>query len=83
MGLINAVVVAEKLEEEVIRFAQKIVISNSGQSMKLTKAMISSVQSMPLDKALEYAASMNAEMRSHDDCKRGIEAFLNKEKIIW
>jgi methylglutaconyl-CoA hydratase len=83
MGLINAVVVAEKLEEEVIRFAQKIVISNSGQSMKLTKAMISSVQSMPLEKALEYAASMNAEMRSHDDCKRGIEAFLNKEKIIW
>jgi methylglutaconyl-CoA hydratase len=26
---------------------------------------------------------MNAEARGSDDCRRGIAAFLSKEKITW
>jgi methylglutaconyl-CoA hydratase len=33
--------------------------------------------------ALEFAAQMNAHARATDDCKKGIDAFLNKEKISW
>jgi len=41
------------------------------------------VQNLPLAVALEHAATMNAEARATDDCKKGIAAFLNKEKISW
>jgi methylglutaconyl-CoA hydratase len=36
-----------------------------------------------LEEAIQYAAEMNAETRASDDCKKGINAFLNKEKISW
>jgi methylglutaconyl-CoA hydratase len=32
---------------------------------------------------LDYAAEMNAHARSTDDCKKGIDAFLNKNEIKW
>lgn len=83
MGLINQVIAPEKLEIEVEAFAKKIVESNSAQAMKLTKQMISKVQSLSVEDALQYAAEMNAHARSTDDCRRGIAAFLNKEKIRW
>lgn len=82
-GLINQVIAPEKLEVEVEAFAKKIVESNSGQSMKLTKQMISKVQSLSVEDALLFAAEMNAHARGTDDCKKGVAAFLNKEKIRW
>jgi methylglutaconyl-CoA hydratase len=36
-----------------------------------------------MDDALEYAASLNAEARGSADCVKGIDSFLNKEKIKW
>ena len=45
--------------------------------------MLANVQSMDVNKALEYAAQTNAKARATDDCKRGIAAFLNKEKLSW
>lgn len=83
MGLINKVVNPEKLSDEVNAFALKLVQSNSAQSMLLTKQMIDKVQSLPLDEALRYASEMNAHARNTEDCKRGIAAFLNKEKLSW
>lgn len=83
MGLINKVVPPEELENEVLTMAKKLAVGNSGQSMKLTKHMIDQVQSLPLTEALNYAAEMNARARSTEDCKRGIAAFLSKEKLTW
>lgn len=83
MGLINKIVSPEKLAEEVNAFALKLVQSNSAQSMMLTKQMIGKVQSLPLEEALRYASEMNAHARNTEDCKRGIAAFLNKEKLSW
>ena len=83
IGLINKIVPAEKLEAEVLALAQKLVEGNSAQSMQLTKQMIAHVQSLPLNEALNYAAEINAHARSTEDCKRGIAAFLNKEKLMW
>ena len=83
MGLINWVVDNNELELKVNDFAQTLVQKNSGQSMEVTKKMISRVQSMELDKALEYATEMNAKARESDDCRKGIEAFLSKNEISW
>ncbi len=83
VGLINKVVPSEKLEADVWEVAKKLVEGNSAESMKLTKQMIAKVQSEPLIDALNYAAEMNARARNTADCKRGIAAFLNKEKLKW
>jgi len=83
LGLINELAPAEALEDTVYSFAQKLIKNNSGQSMELTKKMISEVQSLPIREALDYAAQMNATARLTDDCRKGIGAFLNKQEIVW
>ena len=83
IGIVNKVVASEKLEETVRDFVKKILVENSSQAMTTTKQMISKVQSMPLEDALNFAAEMNARARSSDDCKKGIQAFLNKQKLNW
>lgn len=83
LGLITKVVSKESLEADVNAFAQTLVTANSAHAMMLTKQMIAQVQSMPLEEALTYAASMNAQARASADCRRGVAAFLNKEKLTW
>lgn len=83
MGLITQVVGKEELGNVVTAFARHLAISNSHQSMEMTKAMIAKVQSMSLDEGLNYAAEMNASARGTEDCQRGVAAFLNKEKLLW
>jgi len=81
--LITHVVPAEQLEEQVKAFAEQLIVSNSGQSMALTKKMIAEVQELPFDDGLKYAEGKNAEARATSDCKRGISAFLSKTEIKW
>lgn len=83
IGMVNKVVAPEKLEKTVRDFAKKILVENSSQAMATTKQMIAKSQSMSLDEALNFAAEINARARSTDDCKKGIQSFLNKQKIIW
>jgi methylglutaconyl-CoA hydratase len=83
INLINYVVEKDKIEQEVLTFANKLCVSASTQSLALTKQLITNVQDLPLIEALDYAAEMNAHARSTDDCKKGIEAFLNKNQIKW
>ena len=82
-GIVNYLVEAENLEMEVNAFARKLCTQNSAQSMSLTKEMIGKIQEMNLEDALYYASEMNAKARASEDCKKGIGAFLNKEKIEW
>lgn len=82
-GLINGVIERESLEQHVHAFAQMLVNKNSGQSMQLTKQMIAGVQEMSLKEGLDHAATQNAQARATSDCKKGIGAFLKKEKLSW
>ena len=82
-GLINEVVEADALEETVFKFAQKLCKQTSAQSLGLVKEMLANVQSMEVNSALDYAAQTNAKARATEDCKKGIAAFLNKEKLTW
>lgn len=82
-GLINWLSDAESIQQDVVTFAEKIIATNSLNSMMLTKQLLAQVPSMNLTDALQHACEMNAHARASDDCKRGIAAFLNKEKIIW
>jgi len=81
-GLIFRVVSQENIEQEVLTFSQKMIQGVSSQSIERIKAM---QRNLPhsLPDALEFAAINNAEARRSKDCTRGIDAFLNKEKLIW
>ena len=83
IGLINFISAEDKIEEEVLAYADKLCKTTSAQSIALTKQLLNTVQDLPLTEALEFAAEMNAHARSTNDCKSGINAFLNKKKIDW
>ena len=82
-GLVNSVFSKEEIEIKVKEFATTLCNETSAQSLTLTKEMIGTVQELSLEKALNYAAEMNANARGTDDCKKGIAAFLNKENLTW
>lgn len=82
-GLINFLAPKEELAEKVRTFARRLCVENSAQSMEKTKEMLARIPEMPLEDSLRYAAQMNAEARGSNDCRRGIAAFLSKEKITW
>jgi methylglutaconyl-CoA hydratase len=83
MGLIHYVHDKNDLDRSVKEFARHLMESNSAYAMGITKQMIAKVQALPLDDALTFASEMNARARGSEDCKRGVAAFLNKEKIRW
>jgi methylglutaconyl-CoA hydratase len=83
LGMVNQIHPKETIEKAVFDFTQNLITQNSSQSLAATKAMINHVQGKTLDEALHFAADQNALARSSADCKRGIQAFLNKENISW
>ena len=82
-GLINKVLPAEEINAYVENFMQELCQQTSIDSLRLTKQMIARVQELPLQAALKDAAQTNAQARMTPDCKAGISAFLNKEKLTW
>lgn len=81
-GLIYQVSASDDIEKQVNDFISKLTIGVSQQSIEGIKKMM---RNLPFDRseALNYAAEMNAHARATSDCRKGIDAFLNKEKITW
>ncbi len=83
LGMITKVVEKTAMEEEVNKLARLLITTASGQSLAATKLLIDQVQGIALTDALELAARRNAEARATNDCKKGIESFLEKKDIQW
>lgn len=81
--LINEIYTLEDIDQKVHDFANELIENCSGQSIENTKQMLLKINEMSTKEAFSYAAEMNAKGRETSDCKNGIAAFLNKEKIIW
>lgn len=81
IGLITEAAV--DVEERLRILVEELVSGNSGSAMMRSKEMLRQLPAMRLEDALEYAASMNASARMTDDCKRGLEAFIRKERVRW
>ncbi|MFN0156684.1 MAG: enoyl-CoA hydratase/isomerase family protein [Bacteroidota bacterium] len=83
LGLVNMVVPEAELVTRTQQLISELLENNSLMSMGLCKEMLSKLDGMNLVDALDYAAKMNASARMTPECKRGMTAFLNKEKIQW
>ncbi len=83
VGMISRSVSKDKIAEEVDALAKQLISTASGQSLAATKKLIDQVQGRPLTEALDFAAQENAKARATEDCKKGIDAFLNKRDLKW
>lgn len=81
--LISQIVESDKIDEFVDEFANEFCVSVSGQSVANTKEMLRKVPHLTFDEAFNYAAIMNAKGRGNEDCKKGIQNFLDKQKLTW
>ena len=45
--------------------------------------MLAEIQNLSLDEGLDLAVNKNAMARESEDCKKGIDAFLNKKNLNW
>lgn len=83
IGLISSVIEAGQIETYVSEKISRLLEQTSANSAAVIKQMIIQSQQMPLEDALNYAASQNAIARESEDCRRGIKSFLNKEQLQW
>ncbi|MET4080127.1 methylglutaconyl-CoA hydratase [Pedobacter sp. UYP30] len=77
--LINFVTNSTEINQKVHSFALHLCENSSESSLTATKKLINK----NIDSELEIAIKMNASIRETNDFKKGIKAFLNKQKINW
>ena len=80
LGLVTEV--AEDLPGRVAEVAAMLV-ANSPESMRATKALLAAQNKEWLDAALEVSMTANAEARRTHDFKEGVAAFLEKRRPRW
>jgi methylglutaconyl-CoA hydratase len=83
LQLIHDVIEGDQIDQHVAEFAAKINRETSADSIKLTKELFAQLNNLGIQEAFSLAADYNAKARATNDCKRGISAFINKEKITW
>tara|TARA_Y100001970_G_scaffold123687_1_gene153358 strand:- start:242 stop:1027 length:786 start_codon:yes stop_codon:yes gene_type:complete len=82
IGLINDHFDKSKLEEEVMKLAEKIA-SKSNKVVKIGKKAFYKQLEMPLEKAYKYTSKIMSENMMMHDAKEGISAFLEKRNPNW
>ena len=81
-GLINNVFETEKLEENVLKIANKIA-SKSSATIKIGKDAFYKQKDMSLKEAYDYTSKIMTENMLHKDSEEGITAFLEKRSPNW
>jgi methylglutaconyl-CoA hydratase len=81
-GLVNEVVAPEQLMPRAEALAQSL-IENSPSSVRLTKKLINGFIRETLDRQTAQAVEENARIRTTDDFREGVTAFLEKRKPKW
>jgi methylglutaconyl-CoA hydratase len=82
MGLVNEVVVAERLEARTRELAA-VLKANSQEAIAATKGLLAAQNKEWLDAAVAKALAANAESRATHDFREGVAAFLEKRKPAW
>jgi len=82
IGLINDFYPSQRLEEEVLKVAEKIA-SKSSVLIKIGKKAFYKQLEMPLKKAYKYTSQVMTMNMMTLDAKEGISAFIEKRKPKW
>ncbi len=82
IGLVNDLVAKESLLQRARELAEEIS-RNSPTSVKLTKELMSDLQGLSLKDGLRVALQLNTLIRTSEDFKEGVSAFLEKRQPKW
>ena len=83
IGLVNMIVTGDELEAATLHFLTKMIKNNSAAAMSTTRKLLSEIGDLSLKENLGLLTEANAIARGTADCRKGIDAFLKKEKIVW
>ncbi len=83
MGLFGQIIPDNEAESVLESFLHEYSAGTSAAAVAMTKAVMSEVTEMNLEKALEYSAATNVEARATEDFRKGVNSFLKKEKLEW
>jgi enoyl-CoA hydratase/carnithine racemase len=81
-GLVNRVVPADRLDEEIGRLAASIV-AKSPAAVRSGKRLFYEQVEMDIEAAYEHAAEVMARDMTSEDAAEGIDAFLQKRAPQW
>lgn len=82
MGLVTQIVNADELMGSAHALAQ-CLLQNSPQAMHEVKRLLSKHARRRLDEELEEAVEVNAQQRSAEDFREGVQAFLEHRRPEW
>jgi methylglutaconyl-CoA hydratase len=82
LGLVTQIVAAEELMQTAQALAQTLLL-NSPQAMQAVKRLLAVHARRRLDDEIEDAIGVNAQQRSSEDFKEGVEAFLQHRRPDW
>jgi enoyl-CoA hydratase/carnithine racemase len=82
LGLVNKVVPAEKLEEETLSFAKKL-IAKSPVALQMGKNFYYQMIDMPFRQRFVLNSEVMTRLSTTEDALEGISAFIEKRQPIW
>ena len=82
MGLVNEVVPDGSSLPRALGLAQELA-QNSRTALATTKELLAHLPGMGLEESLRHAAGVNAWIRTTEDLKEGVAAFLEKRPPHW
>ncbi|MCX5794818.1 MAG: enoyl-CoA hydratase-related protein [Elusimicrobia bacterium] len=82
VGLVDYVVESGKLVQEVRDMASSFLDAGP-RAQGVCKELFRRVPGMPLDEAMRYTAEVLADVKTGEEARRGIAAFLQKKEIRW
>jgi len=83
IGLITEMCTTQEFQGRLDYWTDIFRTQVSLQAVVTTRELLRSAASMSWEEALEHAIRLNAQARETSDCKKGVAAFLNKEKLSW
>lgn len=83
VGLVSRALPERRLADEAGELARELATETSESAVALTKRMLAQLPGMGFEEAMDYAVQMNAFARGTDDCRAGVDAFLNDQDPPW
>ena len=77
IGLINRVFADDEFEADVEAYVAQLA-KKSASALSLSKNLLYHMDGMTFETALEAGVQLNAITRMTEDCRRGVEKFLQK-----
>jgi methylglutaconyl-CoA hydratase len=82
MGLINAAVPADRLDDEVAGAVDDLLAGGPG-ALAASKRLLVEVPGMPVAEAFSWTGALSAELFAGEEARAGIRAYLEKRPAPW